>query len=172
LKYSQSLNNIDWWLANPVPGNQLSPWQLTRHGRKGYQMITYTSSAESATPARLVGFFVGWPNPPTPRTHQKILQSSDEIVLAMDDENDRIVGFITAISDGIISAYIPLLEVLPEYQGKGIGGELVKQLTARLADLYMIDLSCDENVQAFYTPFGFTSSHGMAKRNYQRQNCQ
>ena len=39
-------------------------------------------------------------------------------MLARDDAG-RVVGFVTAISDGVLSAYIPLLEVLPEYQGAG-----------------------------------------------------
>ncbi len=38
----------------------------------------------------------------------------------IDDINNKVVGFITAISDGVISAYIPLLEVLPKYQNMKI----------------------------------------------------
>ncbi|MEM9907537.1 MAG: hypothetical protein AAF921_21205 [Cyanobacteria bacterium P01_D01_bin.44] len=30
------------------------------------------------------------------------------------------VGFITAITDHVLSVYIPLLEVLPPYQGQGV----------------------------------------------------
>ena len=36
--------------------------------------------------------------------------------LALD--KDTVVGFATATSDAVLSAYIPLLEVLPEYQVK------------------------------------------------------
>jgi ribosomal protein S18 acetylase RimI-like enzyme len=38
---------------------------------------------------------------------------------------------------------LPLLEVLPEYQGQGVGTELVRRLLARLDSLYMVDLCCD-----------------------------
>jgi ribosomal protein S18 acetylase RimI-like enzyme len=47
-----------------------------------------------------------------------------------------VVGFINAISDGLATAFLPWLEVLPDYQGRGIGRELTKRMLAELADLY------------------------------------
>jgi hypothetical protein len=32
-------------------------------------------------------------------------------------DNGRVIGFITAVTDKVLSAYIPLLEVLPAYRG-------------------------------------------------------
>ena len=83
-------------------------------------MISYTDSIEGVTAKMLRGFFAGWPNPPSPGMHLKLLTNSYKVVLAIDDKTDNVVGFITAISDGVLSAYIPLLEVLPAYQGQGI----------------------------------------------------
>jgi ribosomal protein S18 acetylase RimI-like enzyme len=54
-----------------------------------------------------------------------------------------------------MSAYIPLLEVLPEYQGSGIGSELVRRVLAPVGDLYMVDLACDEELVPFYERLGF-----------------
>ena len=54
-----------------------------------------------------------------------------------------VVGFVTAVSDGVLSAYIPLLEVLPEYQDRGIGSELMRRILEQLDDLYMVDVLCD-----------------------------
>jgi ribosomal protein S18 acetylase RimI-like enzyme len=59
---------------------------------------------------------VGWPNPPSDEVFLKLLKDSYRVVLAFD--NEKLIGFISAISDGVLSAYIPLLEVLPEYQSK------------------------------------------------------
>jgi ribosomal protein S18 acetylase RimI-like enzyme len=112
-------------------------------------MIHYTDSIEGITPGNLHGFFVGWPNPPSPQTHLKLLSSSDEIVLAVDSCSGDVVGFITAISDGVLSAYIPLLEVLPEYQQQGIGKTMVKTMLNKLRHLYMIDLLCDPDLRDF-----------------------
>lgn len=92
------------------------------------------------------------------------------MVLAMDDNTTQVVGFITAISDGILSAYIPLLEVLPEYKNNGIGKELVKQMLKELDNIYMIDLCCDDDLVPFYEKFGMMKGNSMLFRNYQRQS--
>lgn len=132
-------------------------------------MITYIDSIVNVTPANLCGFFVGWPNPPSQETHLKLLANSDEIVLAIDDETGNVVGFTTAISDGVLSAYIPFLEVLPAYQGQGIGQELTRRMLEKLSALYMVDLICDPELQPFYARFGMKQATGMMLRNLERQ---
>src|SRR5215813_760106 len=114
----------------------------------GRDMIQYTDSLAGVEAQDLTGFFVGWPNPANTETHLRILQGSYKIWLAFD--NKKVVGFITAISDGVLAAFIPLLEVLPEYQGQGIGLELTRRMLDSLKHLYSIDLMCDEDVQPFY----------------------
>ena len=133
-------------------------------------MIRYLYTADNLSPEQLGGFFEGWADSPSAETHLKLLKSSDEIVLAIDEEIDKIVGFITAITDHIMSAYIPFLEVLPEYRRKGIGSELVRQLLKRLDKLYMIDLLCDEGLQLFYSAHGMKPASGMMIRNYHLQS--
>ena len=133
-------------------------------------MIRYTESVDGIEPQDLDGFFVGWPNPPSAETHLRLLNGSDHVVLAIDEVAGRVVGFITAISDGVLSAYIPHLEVRPEYQGQGIGSELVRRMLHRLRDLYTIDLLCDADVQPFYERLGMRRMQGMAVRNYDRQS--
>ena len=133
-------------------------------------MINYTFTTKGISPEQLKGFFAGWPNPPSPETHLRLLKNSDEIVLAIDQEAKRVVGFITAITDHVLSAYIPLLEVLPEYRGRGIGKELVDSMLVRLGDLYMIDLICDQELQAFYAKHGMFEATGMMMRNYDNQS--
>ncbi len=132
-------------------------------------MIRYITSHQEITKEMLAGFFVGWPNPPSLETHLRLLQGSTHIVLAVEDSKDRVVGFITAISDGVLSAYIPLLEVLPEYQGHGIGSELSERLLADLAHLYMVDVVCDREMVPFYARFGMKSGAAMMLRNYEHQ---
>lgn len=74
------------------------------------------------------------------------------------------------MSDGVLSAYIPLLEVLPEAQRQGIGSELTRRMLASLDHLYMVDLLCDRDVQPFYARLGMHEATGMMKRNYEHQN--
>lgn len=132
--------------------------------------MLYKSSLEGISENMLNGFFVGWPNPPEPNTHLKLLENSSHIVLAIDDKTEQVVGFITAISDGVLSAYIPLLEVLPNYQKRGIGKQLVSHMLKQLEDIYMIDLMCDKDLQPYYEKLGMTRSTGMIVRNYTMQS--
>jgi ribosomal protein S18 acetylase RimI-like enzyme len=131
--------------------------------------ITYTDMLDNLTADHLRGgFFAGWPNPPSPETHLRVLYGSSHIVLARDGE--QVVGYITAITDGVLAAYIPHLEVLPAYKGQGIGSELVRRMLDKLRDLYMIDLICDTDVQPFYERLGMRPYTGMIYRNYDRQS--
>jgi len=131
----------------------------------------YTDSSAGVTADQLDGgFFQGWPHPPTAATHLRILQQSDAVQLAR-REDGMIVGFITAITDGVSCAYVPHLEVLPAYQGKGVGSELLRRMLERLQHLYMIDLLCDQNLQPFYARLGMRPATGMLIRNYHRQAC-
>lgn len=131
-------------------------------------MVTYTDSLDGVTEAHLQGFFVGWLNPPSPETHLQLLRAASHVMLAKD--GDRIVGFANAISDGVLSAYIPLVEILPDYQGQGIGTELVSRLFERLRHLYMVDIVCDATVAPFYERFGMYTAYGMMMRNYAAQS--
>ena len=135
-------------------------------------MIEYLNATEDITPAQLNGFFAGWPNPPTPDVHLRLLRNSDAVVLAVDTATGQVAGFITAITDGVLAAYIPVLEVLPAYQRQGIGQTLVRRMLERLQDLYMIDLLCDADVQPFYAQFGMHPAVGMCARNFARQSGQ
>lgn len=134
-------------------------------------MIKYTTKLEDVSVKMLTGgFFVDWPNPPSADTHLKLLQGSYRNVLAIDEERNQVVGFINSTSDGVLSAYIPLLEVLPSYQGQGIGKKLVELLLKELEHLYMVDLLCDENLQSYYSKLGMKKAQGMMIRNYSNQS--
>src|SRR5699024_8574685 len=102
-------------------------------------LVIYTTSLDSISADMLNGFFVNWHDQPDSATHLKLLKNSSNVVMALDDEAYQVVGFITAISDNVLSDYIPFLEVLPEYQGKGIGKELVSRMLKELENMYMVD---------------------------------
>jgi ribosomal protein S18 acetylase RimI-like enzyme len=133
-------------------------------------VVAYADSISGIAAGHLRGFFEGWPDPPTPETHLRLLANSDEVVLAIDDETGHVVGFITAVGDGVLSASIPLLEVLPAYRGRGIGSELTRRMLDKLSRLYMVDLLCDAGLQPFYERFGMRRAAGMLLRNYERQS--
>lgn len=111
-----------------------------------------------------------WPKPPNLQTHLILLKNSSKVIIAIDDQTNQVIGFITAISDGVLSAYIPFLEVLPEYKNKGIGKELVDRMLKELDDIYMIDLCCDDDLISYYENFGMIKANGMVLRNYKMQS--
>jgi ribosomal protein S18 acetylase RimI-like enzyme len=128
-------------------------------------VITYETSLEGLLPEDLEGFFAGWPLRPSPERHLRLLHGSDRVVLARDDATGRVVGFVTAVGDGALSAFIPLLEVLPAFQSRGIGSELVRRMLELLEGTYMLDLCCDEELAPFYERFGMQRLVGMALRD-------
>ena len=121
-------------------------------------MIEYkVYSASDETIEIADGFFEGWPDAPDKNIHRQLLKSSFKAIVAIDRDINKIIGFITIISDGIISAYIPLLEVIPEYRKKGIGSKL-------------FNLAKDE-CKSLYKNFNMEKGTSMFLRNYDRQSC-
>ena len=83
-------------------------------------MVDFLTSADTVTVDQLRGgFFVGRPSPPPPDQHLAILKGSQHAAVALED--DQVVGFVRVLSDGVLMASVPLLEVLPKHQGRGIG---------------------------------------------------
>jgi GNAT superfamily N-acetyltransferase len=118
-------------------------------------VIAYSDTAAEVVPDDLAGFFVGWPSPPTLDRRLELLRRSDAVSLAYDERS--LVGFATAITDGVLAAFIPFLEVLPSHHRQGIGTRLIERLLAQLDDLYMVDVVCDAPLEPFYARLGFTT---------------
>ncbi|MWV45837.1 GNAT family N-acetyltransferase [Paenibacillus sp. HJL G12] len=134
-------------------------------------MIQYQEHMQHITEASFAeGFFDGWPNPPSTETFIRILHNATYVILAIDENTNHVVGFITALSDKVLTAYIPLLEVVPSYQKQGIGKELTHRMLDKLKGIYMVDLLCDPDLQEFYAGLGMRKAQGMLIRNYEHQS--
>ncbi|GIH75257.1 GNAT family N-acetyltransferase [Planobispora longispora] len=127
-------------------------------------MIRYTGDMSTIEADQLRGFFVGWPTPPSAENHLAVLRGSHRAIVALDGSG-RVVGFVNMISDGVLTAFIPWLEVLPEYQGQGIGDELMRRILKEAEDMYSVDLICDPPLQAYYERLGMSRLQGMGLRN-------
>lgn len=126
-------------------------------------MVDYRSDIADLRSSDLDGFFAGWPDPPSATRRLEILRAADLIELAT--EGAEVIGFATAITDGLFAAFIPLVEVKRAAQGRGVGTELVRRLTERLKSCYSIDLVCDESVVPFYERSGWSRLAGMGIRH-------
>ena len=134
-------------------------------------MVLYKIYSDELKDVRIAdGFFDGWLNPPDKKTHRKILSNSFKSIVAIDDGTNEIIGFINVISDGVLTAYIPFLEVIPEYKGQGIGNKLAKMAMEEFKDFYMIDIICDSELVHFYEKMGMRKSNAMIIRNYESQS--
>ena len=127
--------------------------------------IRYTDDLDGLSAADLAGFWEGWPTPPSAARHLRALRGSEVAILAVDDATGRVVGFVTAVGDGELAAFLPFLEVLPEYRGRGIGRELVRRVVEALGGRYAIDLVCDDDLVPYYERLGFTRLTAMAIRD-------
>jgi ribosomal protein S18 acetylase RimI-like enzyme len=121
-------------------------------------MIDYEEHGEIGVP-ELKPFFKGWRSPPSEEVRARMLAGSAIVVTARD--GGRLVGFVTAITDGVMNAYISLAEVLDEYQGRGVGSEMMKIVIRRLKGHYCIALLTDPDKDGFYSKLGFSQIHGM-----------
>lgn len=127
--------------------------------------IRFIDDPWSVETADLEGFWEGWPTPPSRERHLTALRGAEAVVLALDEGSGRVVGFVTAVGDGTLTAFIPLLEVLPEYRGRGIGRELIRRVVEALQPRYSVDLVCDDDLIAYYERSGFVRLTAMGMRD-------
>ena len=142
-----------------------------RGGPRGRVMaVRYVTSLEGISTDDLAGgFWVGWPTPPTPPCTWPCCAaarpSSWPSTTTPAGTPGRVVGFVNAIGDGVLAAHLPLLEVLPAWQGQGIGSELVRRVLDALGPRYMVDLVCDDDVVPFYERLGLSRYGAMIRRD-------
>ena len=87
----------------------------------------------------------------------------DKLVVAMQNfktvytawDEDKLVGLVCAMDDGIMTAYIHYLLVRPENHQKGIGHKLVEMMKEHYASYLRIALIAYEDELNFYQSCGF-----------------
>ena len=84
--------------------------------------------------------------------HRRTFSASASVVFVLDDQ--QLIGFGRAISDGIIQAAVYDVAVLPSYQGHGIGKMMIEKLVASLPGCNFI-LYASPGKEAFYEKLRF-----------------
>lgn len=87
----------------------------------------------------------------------------DKLVMAMKNfktvysawNEDKLVGMICAMDDGIMNAYVHYLLVDPKYQDRRIGRTLVNMIKEKYKDYMRIALIAYDNEAHFYENCGF-----------------
>ncbi len=115
--------------------------------------INYSHTADSVTADALQDLFraaeLGG------RVGSKILRAfKNSPVVCLAFVGDRLIGASRAITDGEYHAVVYDVAVHPEFQGNGVGKELMKRLLAKI-NVWRVMLVADREVQDFYRHFGF-----------------
>jgi GNAT superfamily N-acetyltransferase len=97
---------------------------------------------------------VRWSSADKPDALHSGLLASHSLVTAWDEA--LLVGLGNAISDGHLVVYFPHLVVRPEYQGKGIGTELMGRMMKRYHGFHQQALLADGRAVGFYKKLGFS----------------
>ncbi|MCX6220598.1 MAG: GNAT family N-acetyltransferase [Bacteroidia bacterium] len=85
-------------------------------------------------------------------THKTAFENSYVVVFAFDE--DEMIGFGRALSDGAYQAAIYDVAVLPDYQGKGIGKAIVGRILAKCPNCNFI-LYAAPGKEKFYEKLNF-----------------
>ena len=96
----------------------------------------------------------GWSSAEKPEQLQHSLKNSHRLVSAWD--GDHLVGLGNAVSDGALVVYYSHLLVLPDYQGQGIGQEIMKRLMTHYQGFHQQVTLADRNAKPFFQKLGFT----------------
>lgn len=97
----------------------------------------------------------------TPEEMQRSYENSALVILAL-DENERIVGTVRVLSDGVCNAYVVDVWTRTDYRRQGVASHMMTLIEEDLAGQH-IYLFTDDSVP-FYESLGYRpQGHGLAK---------
>ncbi len=117
--------------------------------------ITYRDEKDfSASDLQELFQSVNWLSAKYPDRLKRALDHCETVFTAWDQ--DKLVGLVNAIDDDELTAYVHYLCVNPEYQGMGIGKELLRRIKEKYKSfLYIILIAENEPLIQYYRQNGF-----------------
>jgi len=94
-----------------------------------------------------------WSAAEKPEALLSALRNSHALVTARVD--GRLVGLGNAISDDYLVVYFPHMLVHPDFQARGIGGQLMRVLLEGYTGFHQLMLTADGDAIRFYERMGF-----------------
>lgn len=117
-------------------------------------MLTY-SDTKTFTAEELGGLFssVGWESAKYPDRLARAMKGFATVFSAR--EEGRLAGLLAAMDDGEMTAYIHYLLVHPDFQGRGIGRQLLRMALERYRGYTRVVLHAEGKASSFYSALGF-----------------
>ncbi|OPY65480.1 MAG: putative acetyltransferase [Syntrophorhabdus sp. PtaU1.Bin002] len=131
-------------------------------------MIQYRE-AKSFCLSQLTDLFmsVGWGYGKNPEQLISALGNSDKVVSAWDD--DRLIGLVNALSDGVRTVYFHYVLIHGEYQGRGIGKAMMNKIMEKYQHCRHMVLISNNAKIGFFTKCGFETSQGASSMEIRRR---
>ncbi|WP_299203533.1 GNAT family N-acetyltransferase [uncultured Amphritea sp.] len=95
-----------------------------------------------------------WSAADKPEQLMAALAGSHSLVTAR--VNGELIGLGNALSDGHLVVYYPHMLVAPEYQGQGVGKQLMQAMQQRYQGFHQQMLTADGEAIGFYESLGFS----------------
>lgn len=127
---------------------------IPSHEKSGMN-ISYTEEKRfTQEQAQSLFLSVGWVSGQYPSRLYKALLNSSTVISAWD--GDKLVGLVRLLDDSEMVAYMHYVLVDPEYQGKGIAGNMIGLVKEKYKNYLYIEIMPEESKNAaFYERHGF-----------------
>jgi len=86
-------------------------------------------------------------------TVERLVDEASRVVGLYD--GDRQIGFCRAFTDGLVVAYLADVYIVPEYRGRGLGEELVREMVENAPFAGVRWILHTEDMHALYRKVGF-----------------